>query len=181
MYGLINQAIRDLVKSHHGSDKWVEVCRRAGIADDDFLAMKSYPDALTYGLVGAASEVLGADPNEILRAFGHYWVKFTAEEGYGDLMDLFGRDFVSCLKNLNGMHAHMGVMMPELQPPRFMVEELGSQRFKVLYFSKRAGLGHMVVGLIEGLAEKHDKKIRLSFEPRASSVDPDVYQVEVLA
>lgn len=181
MYGLINQAVRDLVKSQYGSEKWSEVCRRAGVADDQFVAMKAYPDAMTYGLVQAASEVLGVTPASILRTFGLYWVQFTAEEGYGEMMDLFGRDFITCIKNLNGMHAHMGVMMPELQPPRFEVEELEGAKFRIHYFSKRAGLAPMVAGLLEGLALKHGKRITLSYQTREAGLDHDVFEVEVLA
>lgn len=184
MYGLINQAVRDLVKSQHGSEKWAQVCQRAGVTDDDFIAMRAYPDSLTYALVQATAEVLGVSSEAVLRTFGLYWVQFTSEEGYGEMMDLFGRDFITCLKNLNGMHAHMGVMMPELKPPRFDVEELGPGRFRIHYFSKRAGLAPMVAGLIEGLAIKHGNRITLSYQTRGpaggTGPDHDVFEVEVL-
>jgi hypothetical protein len=180
MYGLVNQAIRDLIISQHGEEKWLAVSKKAGIGPAEFEAMKSYPDGLTYALVGSASEVLGADSSSLLKAFGEYWIRFTAEEGYGEMMDLFGRDFMTCLNNLNGMHAHMGVMMPELQPPRFQVEEQGSGRFKLHYFSKRAGLAPMVEGLLEGLAKKHGTRIGVVHLPRAASDDHETFEIEVL-
>lgn len=92
MYGLVNQAIRDLIVSHHGEEKWTAVCQKAGLGTGpgggEFEAMHSYPDGMTYALVGAAAEVLGSDPAGLLKAFGEYWITFTAEEGYGDMMDL---------------------------------------------------------------------------------------------
>ena len=184
MYGLVNQAIHDLIISQHGEEKWSAICERAGLGrgpgTGEFEAMKPYPDGMTYALVGAAAEVLGSDPASLLRAFGEYWITFTAEEGYGHMMDLFGRDFMTCLKNLNGMHAHMGVMMPELQPPRFQVEEQGKGRFKLHYYSKRAGLAPMVTGLLEGLARKHNTQIRIDQLPRGPGDEHETFEIEVL-
>jgi len=65
-------------------------------------------------------------PDEVLRLFGKYWVAFTATEGYGPILNLFGQDLRTCLSNLNRMHAHMGAMMPDLKPPRFRVAENSS-------------------------------------------------------
>ncbi|MEN9722630.1 MAG: hypothetical protein RJB38_616 [Pseudomonadota bacterium] len=181
MYGLVNQAVRDLIVSRFGQEKWATICRRSGVNDDEFEAMKAYPDHLTYALVGSAAEVLGADAGDLLKAFGEYWITFTAQEGYGEMLDLFGSDLITCLKNLNGMHAHMGVMMPELQPPRFQIEEMGDKRYQLRYFSKRAGLAPMVMGLLEGLAKKHGNTVKVQQMPRDPAQDHELFLIEIVS
>jgi hypothetical protein len=54
MYGLVNQAIEDLVRSNHGDAVWTSVRERAGLDNGSFLSMSEYPDATTYSLVRAA-------------------------------------------------------------------------------------------------------------------------------
>ena len=41
-------------------EKWEEVLKTSGVPEDSFLTMRTYDDAITYQLAGAASEVLGA-------------------------------------------------------------------------------------------------------------------------
>ena len=71
---MVNKAIQDLVSTNFGEDKWLTIKEKVGFEDDFFISMQSYPDELTYDLVGAASEVLELDPAAILEAFGEYWI-----------------------------------------------------------------------------------------------------------
>ena len=66
--------------------------------------MSPYPDKLTFDLVGAVCQVLKADANDVLEAFGEYWILYTADQGYGNLMDLTGGSFVDFLGNLDMLH-----------------------------------------------------------------------------
>ena len=66
MYGLVNKAIEDMVCSRFDEDSWEAIKRRADVDVDVFIAMDDYPDGVTYRLVGAASEVLGLSPEEVL-------------------------------------------------------------------------------------------------------------------
>ena len=85
MYGLINKAVRGLVLEIAGADAWSRIRHAAQVEDDDFISMEGYDDAVTYRLVGAASEELGLSPEAVLEAFGKYWVDYTADEGYAML------------------------------------------------------------------------------------------------
>ena len=55
MYGMVNKAIADLVCSGFGEDKWEEIKAKAAIDIDFFISNESYPDEITYKLVGSAS------------------------------------------------------------------------------------------------------------------------------
>ena len=91
MYGMVNKAIEDLVCSSFGADKWEQIKAKAGVEEEMFLSQEGYPDSMTYGLVRAASEVLGLPAEKILHAFGRHWILKTAREGYGDLLAASGR------------------------------------------------------------------------------------------
>ena len=69
--------------------------------------MKSYPDELTYNLVASASSILHLEQSTILEAFGEYWILYTAEEGYGEMLALSGsnlKDFLNNLKSFSANH-----------------------------------------------------------------------------
>jgi hypothetical protein len=83
MYGLVNKAIRDMIRVSHGEDVWLRVRERADLPFDDFEGMQPYPDDLTHRLVMAASAELDEPADKLLRAFGEFWVKYTAAEDYG--------------------------------------------------------------------------------------------------
>jgi hypothetical protein len=177
MYGLVNQAVKDLVCDRFGEDQWKAVCTGARLNPDDFEPMKSYSDQVTYDLVASASALLGIPAESILEAFGDYWITFTANHGYGEMMNMFGRDFKTCLRNLNRMHGHMGAMMPDLMPPRFNVVEVDSLNLVVHYFSTREGLGPMVVGLLKGLARKYGDRVEISHVAKGTRSDHDEFEV----
>ena len=154
MYGLVNRAIEEMVLERFGQDTWDEIRAKAGVDVDAFGSLDSYPDALTYNMVGAASEVLGAPAEDLLEAFGEYWILYTAQEGYGDMMQMFGSSIPEFLANLDNMHGHIAVTMPNLRPPSFQCDDHGDGSYTLHYRSERDGLSPMVLGLLRGLGRR---------------------------
>jgi len=154
MYGLVNKAIQDMVIKGHGTEKWDEIRTLAGMEDERFVSLKSYPDKLTYDLVGAASKVLGADAESILTAFGEHWVLYTAQEGYGEMLEFTGTTLVQFLGNLDLLHLRVKNMMPHLKPPKFECLPVSEREVELLYYSDRPGLSPMVMGLLHGLGKR---------------------------
>jgi hypothetical protein len=181
MYGLLNQGLKELVMARDGERVWSDICVSVGTSAEDFDLLLPYDDSITYRLVGATSDALKIPVAELLRMFGAHWVTFTAQQGYGEMMTLFGKDLRACLKNLNLMHGHLGGMMPDLHPPRFTVEELGADKITVHYHSNREGLGPLVVGLLEGLAEKFGENIQITHVPKSQRSDHDEFDILFLA
>lgn len=159
MYGLVNKAVQDLVCSRFGEDTWQKIKRKAGVEDDVFVSMDAYPDEVTYNLVGAASEVLGVTPEEVLKAFGEYWVLYTAREGYGDILKMAGSNFLAFVQNLDSLHARVGMSFPELRPPSFRCTDIADGSVTLHYYSTREGLGPMVVGLLHGLGKMFNMEL----------------------
>ncbi|MGA1046292.1 MAG: heme NO-binding domain-containing protein [Phycisphaerales bacterium] len=88
---MINRAVQGLVLDRHGEETWARIRTMAKVEETEFLSMEQYPDETTYRLVAASSEVLGVPAEEILEAFGEYWIEYTAEAGYGEIMLAAGR------------------------------------------------------------------------------------------
>jgi hypothetical protein len=180
MYGLINQAVKDLVLASQGESLWEKICRDVGIDPADFEMLSPYPDRLTSAIVTTSATYLHLPTDTFLRKLGHHWIRFTAERGYGEMLDLLGRDLSTCLRNLNQMHAHLGAMMTELKPPSFFVTPLSEKRLTIRYHSHREGLAPMVLGLLEGLAERLQQRIEVEHHPKGARSDHEEFDVTIL-
>ena len=176
MYGLVNTAVAQLCREVGGEATWQAVRRRADVPDA-FVGMTAYDDDVTYRLVGAASEVLDLPADEVLRAFGRYWVRYTAHEGWGPLLQAAGDSLPEVLHGLDALHARVRLMMPALRPPSFRCDELSEDRLHLRYYSDRPGLAPMVVGLVEGLAEVLGTTAHVEHVVRGDADRPDEFVV----
>ena len=179
MYGLINGALQNMIREKFGEELWDRVLRASGVPEDSFLSMKRYDDAITYDLVGAASQVLGVPVKACLEMFGEYWVLETANKTYGTLMAAAGSNLVEFLSNLNTLHDRITSTFVDYVPPSFEVESLGEDRYRVHYISQRQGLTPFVVGLIRGLSTHFGSNLEITSQTAVpvSSGEHTVFQV----
>lgn len=164
MYGMVNDAVKGLVTTAFGADKWKEIHTKAGVPES-FVSMESYDDAVTYNLVSAAVEALNMDAADILKAFGNYWVGSVATISYSDYMNQTGIGMTEFLENLDSMHQRMLSIFPNYQPPSFRVLAKGENVLQVDYYSKREGLLPFVEGLLEGLSTHFNEPISIIHVP----------------
>jgi hypothetical protein len=181
MYGLVNKAVEDLVCSHFGNQAWERILDKAGIGVDMFVSMDDYPDSVTYKLVAAACEVLDMEPSQVLRAFGEYWTRYTVQEGYGEMIAMFGDTFKDFLCNLDTMHSHIAVAFPNLRPPHFEVEEIeGGKSLLLHYHSDREGLAPMVSGLLSGLAKRFNESVEITQTAHRGVAEHDIFRIDYI-
>lgn len=172
MYGLVNRAIQQMVASHHGEDVWQRIKARADLQDLDFFSTyQAYPDDVTHRLVAAATQELGLSGDQIMQAFGEYWITYTASEGYEQLLESTGETLPEFLDQLDNLHARAAIAFPELQPPSFRCQHSADASMQLEYRSKRRGLAPMVTGLLHGLGKRFQtpwRSIRLRLAIRAT-------------
>lgn len=161
MYGLLNAALREFVVSTHGVVMWDTIARHANINSSQFNKMEQYPDELTYRLVGSTATATGASIDDVLNAFGEYWVKYTAEQGYGPLFDIAGDSLRDFLLSLDELHARIGRSFPKLVPPSFRFDPIDPHTLRMHYLSERKDLCPMVPGLLRGLSQRFKTPIRV--------------------
>ncbi|MFM7320925.1 MAG: heme NO-binding domain-containing protein [Armatimonadota bacterium] len=153
MYGMINKSIEALITSRYGQTVWEQILDEAGIGRPDYVLMRSYDDDETYKIVGAATKILNVSAEEVLEAFGEYWVGY-AEIGYGELLRFTGDNFLEFVSHLDEMHARIKLAFPELRPPSFTTTPLPGGAMEIHYRSERAGLQPVVRGVLNGLAKR---------------------------
>ncbi len=179
MYGLVNKAIKDLVVKGYGEEKWLEICKLSNFEDEDFIDMETYPDSLTYSLVGSASKVSGVDATKILELFGEHWILYTADEGYGEMMNLSGSTFIEFLNNLNLLHERINNLMPDLKAPDFQTRNEKSNSVELEYRSDREGFIPMLKGLIIGLGKRFEMEVQVKqIEFKNQGAQCDVMLIE---
>ena len=177
MIGLVNKAIEQMVLERFGQETWDEIREQAGWKDT-FVSMEGYSDTITFELVMAASEILDTTPEELLEAFGEHWIRYTADEGYGEMMSMYGDSVFEFLGNLNNLHAQIRLTMPELKPPVITCREETNGRLRVTYESDRHGLAPMMIGLLRGLGERFDTPVDVEHVvQRNSHMDHDEFIV----
>ncbi len=182
MYGLVNKAIADMICSQFGEPTWQEIRQQAAVEESTFLSMEGYPDDVTHRLVKAASVVLQLPPAKIMEAFGEFWVKYTAQEGYGELLDMSGDSLPEFLQNLDNLHARVGVSFPQLQPPSFDCDATSADELNLQYRSEREGLAPMVVGLVKGLGDRFDTEVDITHsQSREAGAECDEFVIKYKA
>ncbi len=162
MYGLVNKAIQDMVCDRFSEETWETIKQKAEIEESVFLSMEAYPDDLTHRLVKAASMVLGLSASDIMQAFGEYWILYTAQEGYGEMMEMSGDNFPDFIQDLDNLHTRVGVIFPQLKPPSFDCSDMEEESLNLHYHSHREGLAPMVIGLMKGLGAKFDTEVEVT-------------------
>ena len=178
MYGIINQAIEELIRETYGDDKWELIRERSGVETDFFISHEPYDDRLTFALAGTACDVLGISMTHFLREFGEWWVLRTGREKYGGLLEAGGSTFGEFLANLPVFHNRIMLIYPKLAPPEFRVVPLGENHMQVHYHSHRHGLQEMVYGLLSGISKMYGTRARIEIaESRLAGCDHDVFNV----
>jgi len=160
MYGLVNKAVEQMVKSEFGEEKWLEIAKQANI-EHSFVSMDNYPDDVTYDLVAATSAVLQTPAEQVLESFGEHWIQYTVDEGYGKMISMYGESVPEFLNNMNNLHAQIRLSFPDLNPPYISCEETDGDKLIVCYQSDRAGLAPMLVGLLKGLGKRFSTPVNV--------------------
>lgn len=153
MYGMIHRAVREMVTETAGAETWREIERDAVVGPREMISALVYDDSVTFAIVTAASARLGISVEDALRAFGRYWIRFTVQGPYADIIRFTGRDIVTVIANLDRMHSAVLAAMPDARMPSFSIVESAPRALRVRYKSERSGLDTFVAGLMEGLLD----------------------------
>ncbi len=179
MYGVVNKAIESLVTENYGLEKWHAVKQKSGVAIDIFVGSESYDDDITYKLAIAAADVLQTSVDDILIAFGEYWILKTGMERYGSLMKAGGANLKTFLVNLPSFHDRIMLIYPKLTPPEFRVSDISNNSLNLHYFSKRPGLQEFVRGLIQGLGKLYQTPVAIQLlQSRNDGSNHEIFHIE---
>ena len=191
MLGLINDCAEQLVIQKFGIDSWHAIKEAAGcpIKDYGFEQHGHYPDSATVDIVVAAADALSVTVYDVLELFGQFFLEYTIDKGYDNLLRCQGSTLRLWLSNLNAMHDHLQSSLPAGNFPVFWCENCTTEDGAIIlhYYSVRGPLlASVVVGITEEVAKTYfDVEIKMDKIAtqgedgsecttwRISSVDPD--------
>jgi len=157
MFGWINDCTECLVLSKFGEETWQKVKEKAGcqVQDGGFLRYKYYPDSDTVQLVVAASEVLGIGVDDVLMAFGDYFIDYVQENGYSNVLECLGSNLRDWLSNLNSLHDHLQASYPKgFVAPVFWSEDDEESIEGAILVHSFSHRGSLLVPLVVGVIKK---------------------------
>ncbi len=97
MYGMVNQAIKKMIVEQKGENFWLELCSQTAIPEKDFVAFQQYDDEVTLNIVLKVCELTGKSAQDLLIAFGRYWIHFAFRSEYKEVLQTFSE--VPCFSN----------------------------------------------------------------------------------
>ncbi|GFR47155.1 hypothetical protein Agub_g8846, partial [Astrephomene gubernaculifera] len=155
MIGWVNSSVESFIRDKFGDDVWNDVVKAAGVGERGWVSSCPYPDSETYKLVTTASSLLGVTPAQALEAFGNYFVEYVCKQGYDKLLQSLGSNIAEFLQSLNNLHLHLTMSFPSMSAPAFKCTAVGPESLELHYYSNRPALGPIVVGVLQGLAERY--------------------------
>ena len=151
MYGMVHKAARAMALEEFGPEFLDRALKRCGLGDEPFISSEIYDDETTLSLVGALSAESGLSTEQLLTAFGEYWIKQATQLSYRQIMAMAGATLDEFLSNLDRMHAGIESAMPGARMPSFELVRNSGSTLDVIYRSPREGLEPFVRGLMIGL------------------------------
>ena len=161
MYGVINDAFRRHVQEQYGDQIWRQVDDDTNLTEAAYIRMRQQDDASTYQLVGSTVAHTGLSAEEVLRAFGEFWIESVARKQYAGIMRKMGDDLVEFVGNLDEMHSSVSSTFLRYTPPSFEVQEGEDDVVLFVYNSFRKGLTPFVEGLLYGLSKYFSQEIEI--------------------
>jgi len=162
MYGIVNKSIESLIITNFGKEKWENIKSRSGVDIDFFISSEAYDDTITFKLAQAAAEEMQMPLEDVLVAFGEWWILKTTTEKYPGLMSAGGANLKDFLLNLPVFHNRVMLIYPQLTPPEFKLSHIESNSVHLHYYSTRQGLQEFVRGLLQGIGKLYDTPVTVS-------------------
>ncbi|KAK7102523.1 guanylate cyclase soluble subunit beta-2-like [Littorina saxatilis] len=155
MYGQIHCVFRELVEEQFGKDQWRAVLAKSGLDEMiHFMVFTQYPDPLTFKLLGAVAEVLEITTETVLKVFGGFFLTYCLRHGYDKMLKTLGGDIISFIQNLDSLHYLLALSNQGIAPPSFRCEEEADGNLTLHYYSQRAGLYPIVIGMLEAVGKE---------------------------
>lgn len=160
MKGVIISCLRDMVVDYYGLSKWEEVLERGGLDRQHvFLLTNSIDFRLAVQIIASACKVLNSSFEQIMEAFGEYWVKVYAPKLYG-----FYLRNVNSAKDLilriDEIHQKAARDLTNTKPPRFQYEWKDDKTLIIKCFSSWR-LVDLAVGIFRGVGKRYQENLRV--------------------
>jgi hypothetical protein len=164
MHGLINRAVQCFLRDTYGPDLWQVVARDAGFGADGFDTMAFYSQAVTDGLIDAASRHLDRPRDILLEDLGTYLVSHRTVEPVRRLLRFGGADFMDFLLSIEDLQGRSRLAVPDIDVPLLTLEEAQQDVYVISCRSQLPGAGHVIMGLLRAMADDYGALVLLDHQ-----------------
>jgi heme-NO-binding protein len=162
MHGIIHLELQNFVVQHHGEAAWRALTDAAGLSNEIYTPLRSYPDEQLVALVGAAVPLTGTDATTLLEAFGEFLVpRYLAL--YGKLLKPEWRTLDVLEHAENTIHRVVRLREPGALPPRLQAQRVNPNAIRMSYDSPRK-LCAVARGIARGVAGHFNEDLFVSDE-----------------
>lgn len=161
MLGLINRSFQFFLRDTYGVSLWDAVARQLGICPSGFESMLNYDDALTDGVIDAASALLRRPRESLMEDMGTYLVSHEAAGTVRRLLRFSGGNFAEFLNSIEELPERGRLVLPELDLPYLDLSDLGAGHFRLRCVSRLSGAGHIVMGVLRAMADDYGALVLL--------------------
>lgn len=160
MHGIIHVQLQRFVETQHGAAAWRELTKRAGLEDEIFTALRSYPDEQVDDLVNQAVKMTGTPRDELLEAFGKFLVP-TYLSVYGSLLKRDWNTIDVVEHTEETIHRVVRARQPGAHPPKLRTERVSETEVRITYTSSRK-LCAVARGIVRGIARHFQENVQVS-------------------
>jgi len=162
MHGIIHLELQNFVVQQHGEAAWRALTDAAGLSNEIYTPLRSYPDEQLIALVGAAVQLTGADTTALLEAFGEFLApRYLAL--YGKLLKPEWRTLDVLEHAENTIHRVVRMREAGALPPRLQAQRVSPTAVRINYDSPRK-LCAVARGIARGIGAHFKEKLSISDE-----------------
>jgi len=161
MKAIIAIALRQMIETHHGKEKWDEILAKSKIDKNSMLfQIADMHDESVMKMINITCDVLGITLNEAADAFGDFWVNEFTQKQYGFFYRKHktAKDFLLFMDKL---HYDSTKLVPGSNPPRFEYEWMDDHTLIITYKSHRK-LIQFLIGLIKGVGKFYHEDLKVT-------------------
>jgi hypothetical protein len=159
MHGIIHLELQNFVVGNYGAEAWRTLLERAGLTNQIFTPLNTYPDEQIVGLVQAAEALTGLSAIVLLEAFGEFLVpRYLAL--YGKLLKPEWRTLDVIEHTEQTIHRVVRLREPGALPPRLRTERTSPNEVVLTYDSARK-LCPVARGIARGLAKQFKETLTI--------------------
>lgn len=164
MYGMVNQAVKEMVLTNMGDSTWNEICKSLDIPTDDFKLFDQFDDSVTLGIVQNICRLTNSSPEDILENFGIFWIEYARKSDYEVILNAFATSPFDLINSLNALHERLELSFTNLNAPSFEIVSQEDKTMTVNYYSNRdLPLKYFVKGLFMGIFKMFDSACHIEF------------------
>lgn len=166
MHGMILKAIERFSRDTYGDELWAEVVRDAALDDPSFEAMLFYEDDIFESALAALCRRLHQSEAAVLEDVGTYLVSHAKTEGIRRLLRFGGITFEEFLLSLDELPYRVRLAVDDLILPALSLQRIAPQEYVLTLSQSRIGWGHVLIGLLQAMADDYGALVILSHEGR---------------